>query len=94
MTHVPSALAAVALCLLLTLACVNVRADEPSASPMPKPPAGPATVYTFGRENPDCAEWTDACQVCSRAASGETQCSTAGIACVSTAPLCRVKKAP
>ena len=94
MTHLPSPVTALALCLLLSLASAGARADEPSASPMPKPAAGPATVYTFGRENPDCAEWTDACQVCSRSAKGEMQCSTAGIACVPTAPLCRVKKAP
>jgi hypothetical protein len=86
--------AVTALAVLLALAGTCARADEPTASPLPKPEAGPATVFTFGRENPDCTEWTDACRVCTRTASGEINCSTAGIACVPAAPICRVKKAP
>jgi hypothetical protein len=69
-------------------------ADEPRVRPLPAPVAGPATVFTFGRENPDCGEWTDACHVCTRAADGTPQCSTPGIACTPSVPVCRTRKAP
>jgi hypothetical protein len=83
-------LAAVALLACLTLA----HADEPKANPMPKPVGTPASVHNFGRENPDCDEWTNACQVCKRDATGAAQCSTVGIACTPGIPICRAKKAP
>ena len=94
MIRFPSALPAAICAAVLFLAATGARADEPRASPLPKPAAEAATVYTFGRENPDCAEWTDACQTCTRAPSGAAQCSTAGIACVPGVPICRAKKTP
>ncbi len=83
---------AVALLVLTMGFAAAARADEPYAPHMPKPEAGPATVFTFGRENPDCAEWTDACQACVRAADGNFHCTTVGIACTPGPPMCSVKK--
>jgi len=81
--------------LLLAIACLSLacaaRAQEAA------PPASqevPATVFSFGRDNPLCAEWSNGCQVCTRPASGEMQCSTPGIACTPGPPMCRVKKEP
>ena len=69
-------------------------ADETPAPPAPSPEATPATVFSFGAANPQCAEWTNGCQVCTRPASGEMQCSTPGIACTPAPPVCRLKKEP
>ncbi len=77
----------------LGLACA-AQADETVATPAPAPEAAPATVFSFGRENPVCAEWSNGCQVCTRSAKGEMQCSTPGIACTPGPPLCRVTKEP
>ena len=82
-----------AFAFLLTLPTAAL-ADEPRVRPLPTPVLGPATVFTFGRENPDCGEWTDACHVCTRAADGRPQCSTPGIACTPGVPICRTRKAP
>ena len=82
--------------LLALVACLCLaapgRADETSAPPTPE--ATPATVFSFGRDNPTCGEWSNGCQVCTRPAAGEMQCSTPGIACTPGAPVCRVKKEP
>ena len=86
----PLALAALLCCLSLQTA----GADEPRAHAMPKAEGTPATIFSFGRENPTCTEWTNACQVCTRSATGEPQCSTAGIACTPGVPVCKAKKAP
>ena len=81
---------------LVTLACLCLaapgRADETSAPSAPE--GAPATVFSFGRDNPTCGEWTNGCQVCTRPAAGEMQCSTPGIACTPGPPVCRVKKEP
>jgi hypothetical protein len=69
-------------------------ADEPRMPALPAPDAPPATVFTFGKENPDCLEWTNACQICTRSAAGEMQCSTPGIACTPGVPICRIRKTP
>ena len=69
-------------------------ADEPSVPPAPTPEVPAATVFSFGRDNPTCGEWTNGCQICTRPAAGEMQCSTPGIACTPGAPVCRVKKEP
>jgi hypothetical protein len=79
-------------CLLLMSAAA--LADEPRAPPMPAAESTPATVFSFGKENPDCVEWTNACQICTRSAAGEMQCSTPGIACTPGVPVCRVRKTP
>jgi hypothetical protein len=80
--------------LLAILGTGIAHADEPRARPVPAPAAGPATIFSFGKENPDCAEWTDACMVCTRSATGAPQCSTPGIACTPGVPICRSRKAP
>ena len=79
-----------AVCLLGG-AWVAAWADAPRVGRMPKPGAGPASVMTFGRENPGCAEWTNACQICTRDDQNAPQCSTPGIACTPGAMVCRVK---
>ena len=70
------------------------RADDLPEVPTSAPEGAPATVFSFGRDNPTCGEWTNGCQVCTRPAAGEMQCSTPGIACTPGAPVCRVKKEP
>ena len=70
------------------------RADDLPEVPTSAPEATPATVFSFGRDNPTCGEWSNGCQVCTRPAAGEMQCSTPGIACTPGAPVCRVKKEP
>ena len=71
--------------VLLGAAWLLARSQE--ARPTPT-----ATLFSFGRDNPDCIEWTNACQVCTRDAEGAPQCSTAGIACTPGAMVCSVKK--
>ena len=70
------------------------RADDLPEVPTSAPEGAPATVFSFGRDNPTCGEWTNGCQVCTRPAAGEMQCSTPGIACTPGPPVCRVKKEP
>lgn len=86
---------------ILTLAACLCLAGLARAADLPEPPASapapegaPATVFSFGRDNPTCGEWTNGCQVCNRSAAGEMQCSTPGIACTPGPPVCRVKKEP
>jgi hypothetical protein len=79
--------------LALTLgALAPAHADEPKATPIPPATTGPATVFTYARENPECSEWTNACQTCTRDEKGAPQCSTPGIACTPGVLTCRVKK--
>ncbi len=70
------------------------RADDLPEVPTSAPEGAPATVFGFGRDNPTCGEWTNGCQICTRPAAGEMQCSTPGIACTPGPPVCRVKKEP
>lgn len=74
-----------AIALLLIVASAPARADDAG-----KPPADARVeqqaVQAWGRDNPDCAEWSDACVVCTKAA-----CSTPGIACTPTETACRRK---
>ncbi len=76
---------------LLGGAYLTALADAPRAGRMPKPAAGPATLLTFAKENPDCEEWTNACQVCTRDVKDGPQCSLPGIACTPGVMVCRVK---
>ena len=86
--------------LFLTLAGAAF-ADEPRMSPMPKPMPEPAlkstqtplrapaaSIGSWGLQHASCAEWTNACRVCSRDAAGKPQCSTPGIACTPKAITC------
>ena len=86
-------LPAIAALFLACGAFAQAQADAPKASPMPAPEAGPATVFTYGKENPDCSEWTNACQTCKRDDKGAPQCSTAGIACTPALIVCKAGKA-
>ena len=81
------------LAACLCLAGLARAADLPEA-PAPAPEGAPATVFSFGRDNPTCGEWTNGCQICTRPAAGEMQCSTPGIACTPGPPVCRLKKEP
>jgi hypothetical protein len=71
--------------VLLGAAYLLTRAQEARPSPV-------ATLFSFGKDNPDCTEWTNACQVCARGDDGEPKCSTAGIACAPAALVCNVRK--
>ncbi len=73
-------------------ALAAAQADAPKPEPLPPPEAGPATVFTYAADNPDCVEWTNACQICNRDARGAAQCSTSGIACVPGAIVCRATR--
>jgi len=83
---------AIAACLVL--AAPTSADDLPEVPAPPAPEGAPGTVFSFGRENPTCGEWTNGCQICTRPAAGEMQCSTPGIACTPGPPVCRVKKEP
>ena len=71
--------------LRLAFACALLAspafADEPRAPKMPKPDPAPVSAQAWGVANPTCLEWTDACLVCARSASGAINCSTPGPAC-------------
>ncbi len=77
---------------LFAIAAASARADSPTAAPLPPPDKDEISVQTFGERNADCMEWTNSCQVCRRDAQGKSQCSTAGIACLPAAAICRIKK--
>ncbi len=83
------------LCLLLTpaLACAADAPPAPAAReviiPAPLPgdvQAEQKSVQAWGRDNPDCVEWSDGCVVCTKEA-----CSTPGIACTPRETACRRK---
>ena len=67
--------------------------DRPGAGKPAAPAADAPTLAGFAVGNPDCAEWTNACQVCKRDAAGAPQCSTPGIACAPGPLVCSVGKA-
>ncbi len=69
----------------------RAQADSPVAAPLPPPAAPPASVFAYGKENPDCQEWTNSCQTCTRDDKGAPQCSTAGIACTPALLVCRAQ---
>jgi len=60
-------------------------AQAPELAPAPAPEV--KHVLAFGRDNPDCLEWTDECVVCKRRGE-ETACSTPGVACLAREPRC------
>lgn len=88
--------------VLFTALAGGASADAPRMVPMPKPlsekPApskptpAPVSISSWGLSNPSCAEWTNACEVCSRDADGKPQCSTPGIACTPKAMVCLKQK--
>ena len=48
------------------------------------------SIQGYGRQNPDCATWTDGCVVCIADDDGRGQCSTPGIACTPHGLTCKV----
>ena len=82
------------LAAFLAFVPVLARADDAAPPVAPPPPidlpaeiqAEQKSVQAWGRDNPDCAEWSDACVVCTKAA-----CSTPGIACTPKETACRRK---
>ena len=66
--------------------------DRPGLRKSPESDAGAQTLAGFGAGNPDCAEWTNACQICARDVAGAPQCSTPGFACVPGPMVCSVRK--
>ena len=84
--------------LFASLAPPVARADDPPpvetsapAAPVETPESTPASVFAWGVDNPDCHEWTNACQTCARDEKGVAQCSTVGIACVPGPMVCASK---
>ena len=43
----------------------------------------------WGDSNPNCLEWTNQCQICSRKEGSAPQCSLPGIACLPGPPVCK-----
>ena len=66
-------------------------ADAPNASPLPPPAKEEISIQAWGERNPNCAEWTNSCQVCRRDADGKMNCSLPGIACQPGAMVCKAK---
>ncbi|MFT4096653.1 MAG: hypothetical protein QM651_05985 [Rhodoblastus sp.] len=88
----------VALCLLMSPAALRAEDMAPGlpsnadaqAIPGPATPTGVEaerrSVQAWGRDNPDCAEWSDACVACTKEG-----CSTPGVACAPQETVCRRK---
>jgi hypothetical protein len=70
---------------------VPAKPVTPKSLP-PKPASAPVSIQSWGVRNASCAEWTNACEVCSRDAAGKPQCSTQGIACTPKAMVCSKPK--
>lgn len=63
---------------VLTLS-TGARADSFKAPPVHEGPK--VSVQAYGKQNPDCLNWTNGCVLCITDANGRSQCSTPGIAC-------------
>ncbi|MGE3245902.1 MAG: hypothetical protein AB7F96_05935 [Beijerinckiaceae bacterium] len=84
-----------ALAILIAAAPVAALAQEPPAPASPEATKGAAPVPTmerYGVENPQCAEWSNSCQICRRDEKGVVHCSTPGIACQPQAIVCVPRK--
>jgi hypothetical protein len=71
------------LLVVLSLLSAPAFADD---APAPESARAQEQVsaQAWGARNPDCAEWSDACIVCTKAG-----CSTPGIACTPAETVCR-----
>lgn len=50
------------------------------------------TLEKWGEANPDCLEWTNQCQICSRKDGAYVQCSLPGIACLPGPIMCKITR--
>lgn len=82
--------------LALVLAWAPGLALAQAPAPVPAPTTAEAeapSLAAWGVAHPDCGEWSDLCQVCTRVGT-EIHCSTPGIACTPQAPVCRAPTVP
>lgn len=66
----------------------SARADLSKAPPVHENPH--VSIQAYGKQNPDCLNWTNGCVLCTTDASGASQCSTPGIACQPHGLNCKV----
>jgi hypothetical protein len=71
---------AIAFVLLVTLAIGGIVTAVVAGARAGRPEEEPAISAS-------CSEWTDGCVICRRGADGPV-CSTPGIACLRSAPVC------
>jgi hypothetical protein len=69
-------------------------AAAPSAPPVKPASFADISIHDYGDHDTDCAEWTDRCRTCSRAAPGEPACSNIGPACQPAVIICTRKVKP
>jgi len=88
---------------LLALASASLAQTPPPQSPLspaltsPQPEQSDADapelalpLEKWGESNPDCLEWTNQCQICSRKEASAPQCSLPGIACLPGPLVCKI----
>ena len=68
--------------------CCQALADSAKVPPILQGPR--VSVQGYGRQNPECATWTDGCVLCIGDDDGRGQCSTPGIACTPHGVTCKV----
>jgi hypothetical protein len=79
--------AAIAMVLVLIVP-VEAEDAKPQSPPPLDTPAATEAVIAFGVSHPDCQEWSDGCVICKRGAD-VVACSTPGIACLPSEPVCK-----
>ena len=72
---------------LLAFGC-GARADSFKAPPVHQGPA--VSIQAYGKQNPECLNWTNGCVLCATDPAGLSQCSTPGIACQPRGLTCKV----
>jgi hypothetical protein len=92
-----------ALLALASISLAQTSAPQSPASPALTSPQLEETdkeapelalpLEKWGESNPNCLEWTNQCQICSRKEGSAPQCSLPGIACLPGPPMCNVYKA-
>ena len=78
--------------LLLALSLILAPGLSLAQAPAPAETEAPS-LAAWGAAHPDCGEWSDLCQACLRVGT-EVHCSTPGIACTPSAPVCRAPIVP
>lgn len=77
-----------AIALALMTCGSSARADSFMAPPIHQGPK--VSIQAYGKQNPDCLNWTNGCVLCTTDAGGRSQCSTPGIACQPRGLTCKV----